>query len=185
MVPKQRRAATEISSREFPATNVIELQSGAGPGLQPVVGHITTAVRLAPYPLPKAAGAVVMPRKRDGAPVRGADEIVEEITDNLRPWKGRMSQEAIAIAVGEKLKLLREMIPLQAKLFDRRRMRAHAQKLDKLLSEVEEIRIKDPGGLNLSLFRPSSFSEDEMGSKEKLSLAFQKRAEPFYLELRR
>lgn len=126
-----------------------------------------------------------MPRKREGAPVRGADEIVEEITDHLRPWKGRTSQEAIAIAIGEKLKLLREMVPLQAKLSDRRRMRAQAQKLDKSLSELEEILISDPGGLNLYLFRPSPPYEEEMGSKEELFLAFQKRAEPFYLELRR
>src|SRR5262249_41951131 len=111
-----------------------------------------------------------MPRKRDGAPVRGVNEIVEEITDNLRPWKSQ-SREAIDLAVRERMESLREMIPLQAKLMDRRRMRDHARDLDKALSAVEKLLMSDPGGLNLYLFSPLPLIKDEMSSKETIILA--------------
>jgi hypothetical protein len=114
-----------------------------------------------------------------------ADEIVEEIVDHLRPWNGRQTREAITIAASEQLERLRQMIPLQAKLYDRSRMRAHAQELDKLLNEVEELLYSDPGGLNVHLFLPPSLSESEMASKETILLSFQERAAPFFAELKR
>jgi hypothetical protein len=126
-----------------------------------------------------------MPREKGLAPGHRKDEIVEEITDNLRPWKDRLSREAIAKAVGEQLEFLRKMIPLQEKLMDRQRMRAHARELDKALSEVEKILIADPGGLNLHLFNPLPLSKSESESTEAILLAYQRRAEPFYAELKR
>jgi hypothetical protein len=126
-----------------------------------------------------------MPRDKGLAARRGEDEIVEEIAVHLRPWKARQTGKAVAIRVSEQMKLLREFVPLQAKLFDRRRLRAHAQKLDKSLAEVQEILVTDPGGLNLHLFRPDSWSSDEMNSMEAMALAFQRRSEPLAAELAR
>jgi hypothetical protein len=126
-----------------------------------------------------------MPREKGLAARRGEDEIVEEIAVHLRPWKARQTGDAVAIRVSEQMKLLREMVPLQAKLYDRRRLRAHAQRLDKSLAEVQEILVTDPGGLNLHLFRPDSWSRDEMNSMEAMALAFQRRSEPLAAELAR
>jgi hypothetical protein len=124
-----------------------------------------------------------MPRVRGPTAGRGTDEIVEEVADHLRPWKGRQSQEAVVIEVSKQLELLRGIIPLQVKIMDRRRMRTHARELDKALSQVEEILITDPGGLNWHLFSPLPLSTDEMGSEGTMLLAFQRRAAPFYDEL--
>jgi hypothetical protein len=126
-----------------------------------------------------------MPRKKDIAPDRGADAIVEEITDHLRPWKGRQSRQAIAIAVGKNLKILRENIPLSGKLFNRRRLREHALRLDKSLREVEDLLKSAPDSLNLHLFKPVSFSKGEIGAIETKSAAFLRPVELFFAELAR
>ena len=59
---------------------------------------------------------VVMFRKKDTALRRGTDEIVEEIVDHLRPWKGHKSVAAITAAVNHDLEMLLKLAPLQAKL---------------------------------------------------------------------
>ncbi len=59
-----------------------------------------------------------MPRKQDTASRRGADEIVEEIVDHLRPWKSQ-SVAAITAAVNHELEVLLKLAPPQTKLFDR------------------------------------------------------------------
>jgi hypothetical protein len=41
--------------------------------------------------------------------------------------------------VNHELEVLLKLAPLQAKLFDRARNRAHAKKLDRALSEVERL----------------------------------------------
>ena len=56
-------------------------------------------------------------------------EIVEEIVDCLRPRKHRMSDAAVIAAVNHNLDLLL-LAPQDAKLFDRRQYRAHAERLD-------------------------------------------------------
>jgi hypothetical protein len=71
-----------------------------------------------------------MSRKQDTASRRGADEIVEEIVDHLRPWKSHESVAAITAAVNHELEVPLKLAPLQAKLFDRARNRAHAKKLE-------------------------------------------------------
>jgi hypothetical protein len=70
-----------------------------------------------------------MARKRDTASRRGADEILEEIVDHLRPWQSHKSVAAITAAVNHELEVLLKLAPLQTKLFDRARNRAHAKKL--------------------------------------------------------
>jgi hypothetical protein len=46
---------------------------------------------------------IVMSRKQDTASRRGADEIVEEIVDHLRPWKAHKSVATITAAVNQRL----------------------------------------------------------------------------------
>jgi hypothetical protein len=46
---------------------------------------------------------IVMFRKQDTASRRGADEIVEEIVDHLRPWKSHKSVAARALSEVEML----------------------------------------------------------------------------------
>ena len=86
-------------------------------------------------------------------------EIVEEIVDWLRPWKHRMSDAAVTAAVNHHLDLLL-LVPLDAKLFDRRQYRAHAERLDGALLKVETLLASAPGVLALALFDPVTITED-------------------------
>ena len=75
--------------------------------------------------------------------------------DQLRPWKSHKSVAAITVAVNHELNVLLKLAPLQAKLFDRARNRAHAKKLDRALSEVEMLlALRLPGVLAWFFFDP-------------------------------
>ena len=134
-----------------------------------------------------------MSRKQDTASRRGADEIVEEIVDHLRPWKSHKSVAAITAAVNHELEVLLKLAPLQAKLFDRARNRAHAKKLDRALSEVEMLLASAPGALAWFLFDPLpplTLTEDGelvqvTQSIENIELAYRARADSFFAELKR
>jgi hypothetical protein len=134
-----------------------------------------------------------MSRKQDTASRRGADEIVEEIVDNLRPWKGGKSVAAITAAVNDQLGVLLKLAPLQAELFDRARNRAHAKKLDDALSEVETLLASAPGALAWFLFdplpRPTLTEDGELHqvipSIENIELTHRARADSFSAELKR
>src|SRR5215831_1065717 len=95
--------------------------------------------------------AVIMARKKSSAQ-RGArvvkrgfapanairrDEIVEEVVENLRPWKNHKSRESVTAAVNQQFDVLVELAPSLAKLSDRRRYRGPAKKLANALSNVE------------------------------------------------
>jgi hypothetical protein len=133
-----------------------------------------------------------MSRKQDTASRRGADEIVEEIVDHLRPWKSHKSVAAITAAVNHELNVLLQLAPLQAKLFDRARNRTHAKKLDRALSEVEMLLASAPG-VEWFLFNPlppMTLTEDGelvqvMQSIENIELAYRARADSFFVELKR
>src|ERR1700693_4731638 len=124
-------------------------------------------------------------REKDTASRRGTDEIVEEIVEHLRPWKGHKSVAAITAAVNHDLEMLLKLAPLQAKLFDRARNRAHAKKLDDALSEVETLLASAPGVLAWFLFDPllpMTLTEDgELGqitqAFENIELAYHARAD--------
>jgi hypothetical protein len=134
-----------------------------------------------------------MSRKQDTASRRGADEIVEEIVDHLRPWKSHKSVAAITAAVNHELEVLLKLAPLQAKLFDRARNRTHAKKLDRALSQVELLLASAPGVLAWFLFNPLppvTLTEDgelvEVAqSIEDIELAYRARADSFGVELKR
>ena len=133
-----------------------------------------------------------MSRKQDTASRRGADEIVEEIVDHLRPWKSHKSVAAITAAVNHELEVLLKLAPLQAKLFDRARNRAHAKKLDRALGEVEMLLASAPGALAWFLFDPlppMTLTEDGelvvTQSLENIELAYRARADSFFAELKR
>ena len=134
-----------------------------------------------------------MARKQDMASRRGADEIIEEIVDHLRPWKSHKSAAAITAAVNHELEVLLKLVPLQAKLFDRARNRAHAKKLDRALSEVERLLASAPGALAWFLFNPLpplTLTEDRGSvevtqSTENLEFAYRARADSFVAELER
>jgi len=134
-----------------------------------------------------------MSRKQDTASRRGADEIVEEIVDHLRPWKNHKSVGAITAAVNHELEVLLKLAPLQAKLFDRARNRAHAKKLDRALGEVERLLASAPGALAWFLFNPlppltlteDGGSVEVTQSIENIELAYRARADSFCAELKR
>jgi len=77
--------------------------------------------------------------KRGFAPANAIrrDEIVEEVVENLRPWKNHKSRESVTAAVNQQLDVLVELAPSLAKLSDRRRYRGPAKKLANALSNVE------------------------------------------------
>jgi hypothetical protein len=52
-----------------------------------------------------------MSREKEPAPSGRANEIVEEIVDNLRPWKGGKSVAAITAAVNDQLGMLLSVCP--------------------------------------------------------------------------
>jgi hypothetical protein len=132
-------------------------------------------------------------RKQDTTSRRGADEIVEEIVDHLRPWKDHKSVAAITAAVNHEIDVLLKLAPLQASLFDRARNRAHAKKLDRALSEVETLLASAPGALAWFLFNPlPPVALTESGelmqvtqSIENIELAYRARADSFFAELKR
>jgi hypothetical protein len=134
-----------------------------------------------------------MSRKQDTASRRGADEIVAEIVDHLRPWKSHKSVAAITAAVNHELEVLLKLAPLQAKLFDRAQNRAHAKKLDRALSEVERLLASAPGALAWFLFNPlppltlteDGGSVEVTQSIENIELAHRARADSFVAELKR
>ena len=74
-------------------------------------------------------------------------EIVEEIVDNLRPWKNRNSRNIVTAQVNKTLDLLLKLIPLQKKVFDRRTYRDYTKKLDKALRNVETLLLSIPEAL--------------------------------------
>jgi hypothetical protein len=134
-----------------------------------------------------------MSRKQDTGSRRGADEIVEEIVDHLRPRKSHKSVAAITAAVNHELEVLLKLAPLQAMLFDRARNRAHAKKLDRALSEVERLLASAPGALAWFSFNPLpplTLTEDGVSvevtqSIENIELAYRARADSFFAELKR
>jgi hypothetical protein len=134
-----------------------------------------------------------MSRKQDTPSRRGADEIVEEIVDHLRPWKSHKSVAAITAAVNHELDVLLKLAPLQTKLFDRARNRAHAKKLDRALGEVEMLLASAPGALAWFLFNPlppMTLTEDGelvqvAQSIENIELTYRARADSFFAELKR
>ena len=85
-------------------------------------------------------------------------EIVEEIVLNLRPWKDRSSEATLTAVVNRQLDLLLGVVPKLARWADRAQNRAHAQKLDGALREVEKLTrlASTPGALAFSLFSPPS-----------------------------
>jgi hypothetical protein len=137
--------------------------------------------------------------KRDSVPPDATryDEISEEITDNLRPWKRHANRNAITAAVNYQLDALRKLAPLQERLFDAGQYREHARKIDKAFENVEKLLKSAPAMLALSLFDPLprlEFTDDDRyplaqpmpyKSIEEIERAFKARAGRFYAELDR
>jgi len=124
---------------------------------------------------------------------RRRDEIVEEIVDNLRPWKNRMSIAAVTADVSHELNILAKLVPLQKKLFNRIANRAHARKLDSALGKVETLLTSSPGALAFLLFDPlppvTLTHDGELiqarSSLDNIERTYLTRANSFVAELRR
>jgi hypothetical protein len=133
-----------------------------------------------------AVVAVVMARRkhlaRGGVHVRKSDvsnairrgEIVKEIVDHLRPWKDRVSETTVSAEVNRELDILLQYVPRQARWSDRTRNRAHAQKLDGALREVEKLTrlASTPGYLAFLLFSPRSGPSPSISDIEHASQTF-------------
>lgn len=99
-------------------------------------------------------------------------EIVEEIVDHLRPWKDRVSETTATADVNSEMDMLIRFVPWKDRWSNHARNRAHAQKLDRALLEVEELTrlASTPGGLAVLLFStPSRMSIVDI---EKANQAF-------------
>ena len=101
-------------------------------------------------------------------------EIVKEIVDHLRPWKDRVSEATVSAEVNRELDILLQYVPRQARWSDRTRNRAHAQKLDGALREVEELTrlASTPGYLAFLLFSPRSGPSSSISDIEHASQTF-------------
>lgn len=121
--------------------------------------------------------------KRNLAPPNAVrqNEIVEEVADNLRPWKSRKSFHAVTAAINHQLEVLVKLAPLLQKVFNAGQYRRHAKKLDKALRNVEELLKSTPAMLALSLFEPLP----PLVSIEGIELEIQARIGGFCAELER
>ena len=101
-------------------------------------------------------------------------EIVKEIVDHLRPWKDRASEATVSAEVNRELDILLQYVPRQARWSDRTRNRAHAQKLDGALREVEKLTrlASTPGYLAFLLFSPRSGPSPSISDIEHASQTF-------------
>ena len=99
-----------------------------------------------------------------------------------------MSDAAVTAAVNHHLDLLL-LAPQDAKLFDRRQYRAHAERLDGALLKVETLLASAPGALAFALFDPVTITEDGVlavpSSMDHIERAFRKRADSLAGELKR
>jgi hypothetical protein len=131
-------------------------------------------------------------RARNDEPNR-LDEIIEEIVDNLRPWKRGRTGAAVTAEVKHEAELLVKIAPLQEKLFDRSRYREHAKGLNDALLKVENLVASCPSPLALLLFNPLPpiiEREDGTLTQEVLSLEeferrYRARLDWFVTEVRR
>ena len=83
------------------------------------------------------------------------DEIVEEITENLRPWKNHTGRDTVTAAVDNRIDGLLITVPFEKELLDPRAARKHAKKLDNAISKLETLVETCPGMLNGDLFDPT------------------------------
>ena len=99
--------------------------------------------------------------KRDVVPLSAIrrDEIVEEVIDNLRPWKNHRSRDTVTPKVKHSIDALRKIVPIQKELYDRKPFREFAKKFDKALSKIEELLASSSGKFNHLLFRTTSSTE--------------------------
>ena len=77
--------------------------------------------------------------KRDVAPLSAIrrDEIVEEVIDNLRPWKNHRSRDTVTPKVKHSIDALRKIVPIQKELYDRKPFREFAKKFDKVVTGIK------------------------------------------------
>jgi hypothetical protein len=117
------------------------------------------------------------------------DEIVEEIVDHLRPWKGRQSRAAITAEVGADFIRLLIIAPYEVKRGDRKKNRAHALHLDQALLNVQRLLASAPLPLESFLLNPLPNMTDDgviHGEiDEEIERANRKRADSFDVELKR
>jgi hypothetical protein len=117
-------------------------------------------------------------------------EIIEEIADHLRPWKGRKNRAAIISAVDTDLTFLLMLSPHEAKRGDRKKNRDHARQLDQALLKVEILLASAPDPLKSFLLNPlPTMTKEgvwyETPSNEDIERANRKRADSFAAELKR
>jgi hypothetical protein len=133
-------------------------------------------------------------RKADFSPPNAPRryEIVEEIVDQLRPWKHRVSEATVTDKVIDELRLLLLLAPLEAKRPNRTQNRIHAQRLDSALHEVETLLASAPDPLCWFLLNPLPTRLAQGGLEpartpevESIERANRERADSFAAELKR
>jgi hypothetical protein len=119
-------------------------------------------------------------------------EIVEDIVDQLRRSKHRMSEASVTARVNRELALLLVLASLEAKRSNRTQNRIHARQLDGALHKVERLLTSAPSPLRFFLLNPLPGMTEQGGlmpvktpSIESLERANRERANSFAAELKR
>jgi hypothetical protein len=118
--------------------------------------------------------------------VARVEEIVEELVDQLRPWK--FGEAAIIKAVNINLTHVLILAPLEARrCADHATNRAHARKLERALVTIEELLTTAPIPLSQFLLDPYPTMTADGGfiPLEEISLVNEDRAKSFRSELKR
>lgn len=102
-------------------------------------------------------------------------EIVEEIVDNLRPWKHRISEATVTAAVSRALDERVDLIPTDAELAERKLNRIHARRLNKALASVETLLASAPDLLAAELQFFSLPPDDEEATAENYNAVVERR----------
>jgi hypothetical protein len=125
------------------------------------------------------------------APVARVEQIVEEIVDQLRPWKG--GEARVTESVQYDLKWLLFLAPLEATRSNRTLNRVHARKLYRALLSIEELLATAPGPIRSFLENPlptmtsdgKIWHTNPPSLRDEIQHANKDRAESFRAELKR
>ncbi len=140
---------------------------------------------LAPRTSSSGGAAVVMAQRGKRASAARQSEIIEEIVENLRPWKKRQSDATVTASVERALEVLLALTPVQSRLLNKTNNREHAKRLDGVLSDLETVLAGTPELLAWYLFEPPRDLPDRIPELAEVMRAYSARASAFAAEVKR
>lgn len=131
---------------------------------------------------PDKAGARA--RKTARANPNRRNEIVEEILNHLRPFRGKKGTAAVAAELNCALDRHISHARQQSKIPSRTQIQKHAKQLELALMKVEKLLRLAPGPVIWSLYYPAAPTRTEPQRAEDIERAIWKRAGDFSAELK-